>query len=318
MSNTQNSLTDRLQQVTLEKPILTALALMAIALFLKWIDTFVLRLDERWGEIILSKSLGFVLVVAFVWLTRHKLKDIGLHAKKIWQSLFIGASITIGAYLISYGVEYLFALQQAGEPEIYLSALDNKMGVTGGILFALLLVVGNFINAFMEEGLFRGLMIPLFLTKLSFGRTNWLQAFLFGAWHLMWVVKYYQLGTIQTSGETSMSIFLNFAPQLLLGLVWGYMYFKTNSLWAPWISHVISNSILNLLHIDTLQGMDSGMMIRMPIFTILALLSMFVIKYLAEKFQMDEVQPWQAVYEEEKPETHQIKQTLSNNSQGQI
>jgi len=295
MSTTSSSFTVRLQQASLEKPILTALALMAIALFFKWIDTFVLRLDERWGEIILSKSLGFILVIGFVWLTRHKLKDIGLHAKKIWQSLFIGASITIGAYLISYGVDYLFALQQASQPEICFSALDNKMGVTGGYLFALLLVVGNFINAFMEEGLYRGLMIPLFLTKLSFVRTNWFQAFLFGAWHLMWVFKYYQLGTIQTSGEIMMSTFMNFAPQLLMGLVWGYMFFKTNSLWAPWISHVITNSTLNLLHIDTLQGMDSGMLIRMPIFTILALLSMFVIRFMAEKFQMDEVQPWEAI-----------------------
>jgi len=299
MSDKRNSLTDRLQQVSLEKPILTALALMAIALFLKWVDTFVLRLDERLGEIILSKSLGFLLVIVFIWLTRHKLKDIGLHAKKIWQSLFIGAAITLGAYLISYGVEYLFAVQQASEPEMVFSALDNKMGVTGGYLFALLLVLGNFINAFMEESLFRGVMIPLILTKLSFWRTNWLQAFLFGAWHLMWVFKYYQLGTIQTSGEIFMSAFLNFAPQLLIGLVWGYMFFKTDSLWAPWISHVISNSILNLLHIDTLQGMDAGMMIRMPVFCILALLSMFVIKYMAEKFQMDELQPWQLVQEEE-------------------
>ena len=299
MSDTRNSLTGRFEQKSLEKPILTAFALMVIALFFKWIDTFVLRLDEHWGEIILSKSLGFVLVVGFVWLTRHKLKDIGLHKKKIWQSLFIGASVTIGAYLISYGVEYLFAAQLGNEPEVFFSALDNKMGMTGGYLFALFLVVGNFINAFMEEGLFRGLMIPLFLTKLSFWRTNWLQASLFGAWHLMWVFKYYQLGTIQSSGEIFMSAFLNFAPQLLIGLVWGYMFFKTDSLWAPWISHVISNSILNLLHIDTLQGMDAGMMIRMPVFCILALLSMFAIKFMAKKFQMEEVQPWKLVEEEQ-------------------
>lgn len=145
----------------------------------------------------------------------------------------------------------------------------------------------------MEEGLFRGLMVPLFLRKLSFVRTNWLQAFLFGAWHLMWVFKYYQLGTVRTTSEITMSTFMNFAPQLLMGLVWGYMYYKTQSLWAPWISHVITNSTLNLLHINTLQGMDSGMMIRMPIFTFLALLSMFVVKFLAEKFRMGIVQPWQ-------------------------
>jgi membrane protease YdiL (CAAX protease family) len=297
MPDRNNSLSNRLQYFSIAKPILTALVLMAIALFLKWIDTFVLRLDERLGEIILSKSLGFILVIVFIWLTRHKLKDIGLHSKRIGQSLLIGASVTLLAYVLAYGVEYLLAAGQNAEPEFLVSALDNKMGVTGGYLFALLLVFGNFINAFMEEGLFRGLMIPLFLTKLSFVRTNWLQAFLFGSWHLMWVFKYYQMGTIQTSNEILMSTFLNFMPQLLIGLVWGYMYFKTNSLWAPWISHVLNNSILNLLHVDTLQGMDSLMMVRMPIFTILALLSMLLVKYMAEKFQMAEVQPWQAIYE---------------------
>ena len=296
MFNRNSTFSDRLQLFSIAKPILTALILMAIALFFKWIDTFVLRLDERLGEIILSKSLGFILVIVFVWLTGHKLKDIGLHSKKTGQSLLIGASVTLLAYVLAYGAEYLLATGQNAEPEFLVSALDNKMGVTGGYLFALLLVFGNFINAFMEEGLFRGLMIPLFLTKLTFVRTNWLQAFLFGAWHLMWVFKYYQLGTIRTAGEIAMSTFLNFAPQLLIGLVWGYMYFKTNSLWAPWISHVLNNSILNLLHVDALQGMDSLMMVRMPIFTVLALLSMFLIKYLADKFQMDEVQPWQATY----------------------
>ena len=297
MSDRNNSISYQLQQFSIAKPILTALILMTIALFFKWIDTFILRLDERWGEIMLSKSLGFLLVIAFVWFTRHKLKDIGLHTKRIGQSLLIGSSVTLLAYVLAYGVEYLLAAVQNAEPEFFVSALDNKMGVTGGYLFALLLVVGNFINAFMEEGLFRGLMIPLFLTKLSFVRTNWLQAFLFGTWHLMWVFKYYQLGTIRTTGEISMSAFLHFAPQLLMGLVWGYMYFKTNSLWAPWISHVLNNTILNLLHVDTLQGMDSLMMVRMPLFTVLALLSMFLIKFLAEKFQMDEVQPWQAIHE---------------------
>jgi membrane protease YdiL (CAAX protease family) len=228
-------------------------------------------------------------------MTRHRLKDIGLHAKRIGPSLLIGVSATISALMISYGIEYLLVVQQRSEPGFLLAALDNKMGVSGGFQFAILLIVGNLINAFMEEGLFRGLMVPLFLTKLSFLRTNWLQAFLFGAWHLMWVFKYYQLGTVQTSGEIGMSTFLNFVPQLLIGLVWGYMFFKTNSLWAPWISHVINNSTLNLLHVDTLQGMDAFMMIRLPIYTVLMLLSMFLVKFLAEKFQMPEVQAWQAV-----------------------
>ena len=35
------------QRIALEKPIVTSLVLLAIAVFFKWVDTFVLRLDER-------------------------------------------------------------------------------------------------------------------------------------------------------------------------------------------------------------------------------------------------------------------------------
>jgi membrane protease YdiL (CAAX protease family) len=288
----RNSVTIFLQKFSLDKPILTGLILMFIALFFKWIDTFVLLLDERLGEIILSKTLGFILVIVFTWAAGHALRDIGLHSKQLGQSIFIGTFVTIIAFTIGYGVEYVIDIQRGIQPTFEYGAIDNKMGVTGGVLFALLLVVGNFINSFMEEGLFRGLMIPLFRVKLSFWGTNWLQAILFGLWHLLWVVKYYQLGDIETPGEIMMSIFSNSVPQLLMGLVWGYMYLKTGSLWTSWISHVITNSATNLLHINTLDGLDSGFPLRMSIYTISALLSMFLVKYLAEKFQMEEVQSW--------------------------
>ncbi len=49
-------------------PVLAPLLLLGIELLFRILDIFVLRLDERLGEIILSKSLGFVLVVALAFL----------------------------------------------------------------------------------------------------------------------------------------------------------------------------------------------------------------------------------------------------------
>jgi hypothetical protein len=40
---------------------------------------------------------------------------------------------------------------------------------------------------------------------------------------------------------------------------------------------------MNLLHITTLDGLDSGMTIRVSLYFITALLGMFLVKYLAEK-----------------------------------
>jgi len=55
MSDKASATANSLQRIALEKPILTSLVLLAITFFFKWVDTFVLRLDERLGEIILCK-----------------------------------------------------------------------------------------------------------------------------------------------------------------------------------------------------------------------------------------------------------------------
>ena len=269
-------------------PILVSLALLTIALIFRLIDIFVLRLDELLGEIILSKILGFGMVVLFLWLAGQKLGVIGLHSRGLVPSLFIGGGITLVALLVGYITELLVLRGST----LQLAAIDPKAGVSGGILFALFLILGNFVNSFMEEGLFRGLMIPLFRTRLTTWQAIVLQAVLFGAWHLPWALKWYQTGAIQTPGQIIMGVVLNFFPQILLGLVWGYMFVKTGSLWTSWIAHTLTNTTLNLLHIASQGSLDAGTSLRMTGFSIVALLGMFLVKYLAKRFALSEVLPW--------------------------
>jgi membrane protease YdiL (CAAX protease family) len=292
MIKAKSSPTNPLLIVSLKRPVLTGLVLMFIALCFKFVDHFVLRLDERLGEIILSKSLGFVLVILFVWLAGRTLKDIGLHSKSLGTSVSIGVIVTVIAFIVGYGVDFFIQLHNQAQPTFLVDAIDSKAGVSGRLLFGVWLVLGNFINAFMEEGLFRGVMIRLFRVKLNFWRTNWLQAFLFGIWHLPWVLKYLQMGTIETTGEILFAVFSNSVPQLLMGMIWGYLFLKTGNLWAPWAAHVLANSVGNLLHITSLNGLDSGFALRMAIYTVAALLCMFLVKHLAERNRMSEVKPW--------------------------
>lgn len=281
---------NRVQEFSLARPILTGLILLAIALLFKWVDTFVLRLDERLGEIILSKTLGFVLVVAFVWAAGRSLRDIGLHSRRLGQSLLIGTAVALLTLTASYAAEFI--VQWQDQPAFQFAAVDPKAGVSGGLLFALWLILGNVVNSFMEEGLFRGVMGRLFRIRLSFWWANGLQAFLFGLWHLPWVLKWYQTGQIEEQGGPVLATFMQFMPMLLVGLVWGYCYLKTGSLWVSWIFHFVNNTILNVLHVTTVQGFDSGSAIRGPVAIVVALLSMFLVKYLAERYQMPEVKPW--------------------------
>jgi membrane protease YdiL (CAAX protease family) len=293
-----------LQSLSLGRPILIGVALMAIALAFKAVDTFVLRLDERLGEIILSKSLGFGLVLWFTWAAGRGLGEIGLHRRRLGRNLLIGATLTVIAYAVGYGVEVV--TQLGSQPALYVGAIDPKAGVTGGALFAAFLVVGNVVNAFMEEGLFRGLMLPLFRRQLSFWGANWLQAFLFGAWHLMWVVKGYQTGAVRTPGEIGFAAFSNFGPQLLMGLVWGYMYLKSGSLWGAWLAHFLTNSASNLLHVVTSDGVNPGFALRMVVYVVVALACMVLVRALSDAFRMHELQPWAAGGPRREPEAEAV------------
>ena len=280
---------DTIKRNTFQKPILTGILLMLIALIFRLIDIFVLRLDERLGEIILSKTLGFLLVLSFVWVIGQKPGSIGFHCRRLGEGILIGVVITVLPFLIAYTVEWIGLGQMGQEPRFLFSAIDPKAGVTGGLLFASWLVIGNFINSFMEEGLFRGVMLNLNRVRLSLAKSNWLQALLFGTWHLVWVVKWYQTGVVSTPGEISMGIVANLLPQICLGLVWGYAYLKTDNLWTAWIAHTLTNTTLNLLHIATLDATDPGMSIRMTTFSIVSLVMMFLIRYTCDRRKMPEL-----------------------------
>lgn len=290
MSDKMSAGSNPVLRISLHWPIMTSLALLVIALFFKWVDTFVLRLDERLGEIVLCKTLGFVLVVAFVWAAGRSLRDIGLHSRHLAPSLLLGSGITAAALIVGYGAE--FALQLQSEPGFQLAAIDPKAGVTGGVLFVLWMILSNAINSFMEEGLFRGVMLRLFRVKLSFWWANLMQACLFGLWHLPWVLKWYQVGELEAHSGLFFAALSQFLPMLLIGFVWGYFCLRTDSLWVPWIAHYLNNTVFNLVHITTAGGLDSGPALRGPVSLIVSLLGMFVVKYAADRFQMPEVKPW--------------------------
>ena len=277
---------------TFQKPILTGIVLMLVALVFRLTDIFILRLDERLGEIILSKTLGFLLVLFFIWMIGRKPASIGFHVRRLGESLWLGVAITVLPFIVAYAIEWIVLGQMGQGPRLLFAAIDPKAGVTGGLMFALWLVLGNFINSFMEEGLFRGVILNLNRMRLSLAKSNWLQALLFGAWHLVWAVKWYQTGVISSPGEIGMGIVANFLPQICLGLVWGYAYLKTNNLWTAWIAHTLTNTTLNLLHVATMDAMDPGMSIRMTAFSITSLFTMFLIRYVCNRRNMPELGIW--------------------------
>jgi|Deesub1362A_J573_1020465.scaffolds.fasta_scaffold00005_321 hypothetical protein len=283
------------QDFSLKHPIKISLILFIIVLVLRVIEIFILRLDEAWGEISVSKFLGFLIIIGYLWLVKRKIRDIGFHSTNFIKSISIAAVVITLTLAFSYFAEWMYLVINGVQPSFTITArghsLDPEFAVKGGFLFGLWLIVGNVMNSFMEEGLFRGVMITHFRVPLSFWKANFLQAFLFGLWHIVWPIKSYMIG--QMSALQAVTIAIGYIlTSGIIGLAWGYLFLKTNNLWAPWFAHTINNSTFNLLHTVAAQGFDSGFMIRMSVFPFTALLTMLLIKWMAEHYQMPNFKRW--------------------------
>jgi membrane protease YdiL (CAAX protease family) len=276
---------------SLRHPVLIPIILFIIAVIFKIFDVFVFNIDERLGEIIISKSLGFLLVLAYLWFVGKSITSIGLHRKYAKEALIIGSSGIILILLFSYGLQFGVLVGAGKDPSLVFAAIDPTAGVTGGVAFALFLLLGNFVNSFMEEGLFRGVMLRHFRVSLSFWRANFLQAAFFGIWHLNWPIKQYLTGQLDAGGLASQSLMILFATGIV-GFAMGYLYLKTGNLWGPWIMHTINNSVQNMIHIRTVDGLDSDMMVFQIALTLSLIAIIPFFRALAKRFQTPEVKPW--------------------------
>jgi|GEM_PF-747488 len=271
--------------------ILVPAILFLIALGFKILDIFVLHLDELLGEIILSKSIGFLMIILYLRLVRITVTAIGLHRKSAKRALIIGATGVAMILVTSYGSQYGTLIWNNKDPIFEIIAIDPRTGMTGALQFAVFLIFGNFINSFMEEGLFRGVMLRHFRVSLSFWKANFLQALLFALWHLTIPIKSFLNGQIDLTGSALQSVMV-LAATGMFGFAMGYLYLKTDNLWAPWLAHTINNSVQNMTHIRTIAGLDSDMAVFQITLSVGFIVVILWFRKLAERFQMPEVKPW--------------------------
>lgn len=276
------------------RPVLVVLALFGLALLLRVVDIYVLRLDEVLGEIVLSKALGFALVVGYVWWAGRRLSAIGLHSRRLGPALAIGAGLTAAAFVIATAAQLLTL---APGESLALQAVDPKTGLTGGAAFAAFLITGNVVNSFMEEGLFRGIMLTHFMLRMRFRTANLLQAGLFAAWHMVWPVKAYLDGDASAAGALAQAGVLLLGT-FVAGLVYGYLYWRTGSLWAPGIAHFLNNTILNVVQVQNAGGEPQPAVVMSVVVVVAMAFLAYFITPTATRLALPSAQPWGA------PHTH--------------
>lgn len=102
-------------------------------------------------------------------------------------------------------------------------------------------------------------------------------------------------GDISFGEFISQSIFATIPP-FLIALVWGYLYFKTASLFTPLICHFIWNSTLNMILFITISEQEIGNAIAIAgaLSILTGFLSIYLIKILIERWKLPQLEPWSA------------------------
>lgn len=139
------------------------------------------------------------------------------------NSVFIewNANLQLPEYLKSFEVWAQEMEQQAQELTLMMTRFDNF----GDLIFGLIIIA--LIPAVGEELLFRGLLQnQLFAISKNMHLAIWVGAFIFSAIHLQ---------------------FYGLVPRMLLGALFGYLYYWSGNLWVPILAHFVNNGFTLVL-----------------------------------------------------------------------
>jgi uncharacterized protein len=291
-SLSSESWAERYNALSLARPIVVSLALFFVVVALRYTEVFIPGLNALPDKSIVSKVLGFLLVLGYLWALRKPISSIGLHAKNFDKAFLIGGLSLIIVYAALYAVQF-YRLSSAGEaPRLVFGAINHETAAMGGLYFTLFYLFGQIVNAFMEEGIFRGVMLPQLMRRFSFWQANALQAFLFGLAHLVWPLSSWVSGQA-TSGEAVAE-----AASLLIfttvgGLVFGYLYYQTDSLWTAWFAHLIDNITFLFFHIQIVSSLNAETEIIM--LSRIGFLALVILAWIvAKRSNLPTLKPWGA------------------------
>ena len=257
----------------IKKPILSCSIIFVICSVARLIEYFYMRTDETFlSENFLHKLFGIFLLWGILSICKLRWKDIGFSPDGIVSGIGKGLLFGLVCSVFAYAIEgfILFFLHGNVHLSFYASgfSLTNEKGSQAGILFIMLSVLFNLINVWMEEGVFRGLFTKI-LEGISYRKSLFFIAFLFGIWHLVMPLRDYLQGESSLLNLIAMGI----GYVILAGMMsikWSLLYKMTGSLWLGLGDHLFNNLASNLVHVVSNSDVDSLQIVRILLWQLLS------------------------------------------------
>lgn len=171
--------------------------------------------------ILLVSSIVTILVLILIYaLKQRKIKNELLFQKTKTSNLITAFLLGFSVWCINFSGISLLSLTGSFQ-NAFESFSEVSNTITSGSIFSTILVVG-FVAPFAEEFLFRGIIFRTLNRKFSMVSAIILQGIMFGIFHFNLV----------------QGIYASF-----LGIVFGYITYKTKSIWPAIICHTTNNLV---------------------------------------------------------------------------
>ena len=271
-----------------KKNILWPLVIMFVICFvIKDIEFLFIKTDSTFiGENIICKIVCIIATVITAYKLGYKLPDIGFKNRNVLRYAICGLGLGIVTFAISYGIELMILAISGANPK--LSFYTTNFGLTGAtneislsFTSVVICVVGNVVNVLAEEGLFRGIILKGASDIWGFRTGNFIQALLFGFWHVITCV----LGVIDGSMTIGMAFVFAIGYVVLAGILaveWGTCVNMTGVLWVGMFEHFFNNFVSNALHVlstgtDGIIEADNMQILRIVLSNILSLTIVLIV-----------------------------------------
>ena len=264
-----------------KKAIEAVLAIFVLCNIVKYIEFLIIKTDRTIiSENIICKL--FIIVVLFAALSKLKWNwnEIGFTKKDLLNNAVLGLFLGVSTFILSYLTEYLVLVVMGKKPHIQFFitnfALSNQN--IGGTSFAtvVICIIGNVVNVWAEEGLFRGLFFQMMNISFTERQSNFVQSLLFGLWHIVTVIVWLSDGNINVPAACFMAV----GYVVLSGVLayeWGLCLALTGTIWAGAFEHFFNNFITNSLHMVTDTGIDEIQILRIVLSNVLSLTFVMII-----------------------------------------
>ncbi|MBB6623681.1 CPBP family intramembrane glutamic endopeptidase [Clostridium gasigenes] len=187
-------------------------------------DTTVMIAKQIMGNmnyILLASSITTILIFMLIYKLRKKKLSEELRFKKTKASNY-GVALLLGVSVYLFNIGFISLLSKAGLFKGSFDALEKNMSfMVESNIFLTILVVG-IVAPFAEELLFRGIIYKTLSKSMSIPTVIIIQGVLFGIYHMNIVQGLYAT---------------------LLGILFGYVTYKTKSLWPAIIMHMVNNTV---------------------------------------------------------------------------